>query len=520
MSVNWRQSVALVGTVLKYLAVTLVIPLFVGVIYGDDVGVFLVTILATVALGVGLERFADDSELGIEEALLFVTLAWVGVSIGGTIPYLLAGMGTESTVGLALESPSALVTSLVNALFESTSGFTTTGATVLDKISFDRHSHALLMYRQLTQWLGGMGIIVLMVAILPELAVSGAQLIDAEAPGPELQKLTPKITETARILWLVYAGLTALYIGLLYTLHLLGAGPNMDLYNAIAHGFTTLPTGGFSPQADSIAHFSPAVQWLVIPFIIVAGTNFALFYFVLRGQYVDVFKNREFQAYIGAIGGLSVLLWGFLYSGGAPALELGGVTEGIVGNSLRQALFQTVTLLNSTGYATSDFAQWSELTQLLLLSVMFIGGSAGSTGGGIKIIRWLIMLKAAKRQLSKTVYPDIVEPVTLGGRVIDEDIVIGIFAFTFFYLLIFATSAIVIEIDANRIGLHLTTIEALSASIATIGNIGPGFGLLGPFGSYLAFPSTSKLLMIVLMWLGRLEVIPVLVLFTRSFWEW
>jgi len=520
VSVNWKQSVALVGTVLKYLAVAMTIPLFVAVVYGDDMLVFLVSIAATGVLGLALEQLGDGSEIGLEEGILFVTLAWVGVSVGGTIPYLLAGAGTPSTVGLTLESPAALSVSFVNALFESTSGFTTTGATVLGEISFERHSHALLMYRQLTQWLGGMGIIVLMVAILPELAVNGAQLIDAEAPGPELQKLTPKITETARILWLVYAALTLICICLLYALHLLGVAPAMNLYNAIAHGFTTLPTGGFSPQADSIAAFSPAVQWLVIPFIVVAGTNFALFYFVVRGRYVDVFKNREFQGYVGAIVGVALLLWGLLFTGGAPALELGGVTRGVAENSLRQALFQTVTLLNSTGYATSDFAQWSEWTQVLLLGVMFIGGSAGSTGGGIKVIRWLVLFKAARRQLSATVYPDIVEPVELGGRIIDEDVVRGVFSFTFLYLVIFAVSAVAIALDASRAGLTLTTIEALSASIATIGNIGPGFGLLGPFGSYLAFPATSKLLMVLLMWLGRLEVIPVLVLFTRSFWEW
>ncbi len=215
VSVNWRQSVALVGTVLKYLAAAMALPLIVAVIYGDDVVVFAVSIVATAAIGLALERLEDDSDLRLEEAFLFVTLAWVGVSVGGTIPYLLAGYGTPSTVGLSLGSPGALVVSFVNALFESTSGFTTTGSTLLAEISFERHSHALLMYRQLTQWLGGMGIIVLMVAILSEFAVSGAELIDAEAPGPELNKLTPKIAETARILWSIYAGITLLFIGLL-----------------------------------------------------------------------------------------------------------------------------------------------------------------------------------------------------------------------------------------------------------------------------------------------------------------
>ncbi|CAP15618.1 TrkH family potassium uptake protein [Halobacterium salinarum] len=518
--VNWRQSVALVGTVLKYLAVPLVIPLTVAVIYGDDIAVFAVSIVATVAIGLTLERLEDGSDLRLKEAFLFVTLAWVGVSIGGAIPYLLAGYGTPSTVGLSLESPSAVVVSFVNALFESTSGFTTTGSTLLGEISFERHSHALLMYRQLTQWLGGMGIVVLMVGILSELAVSGAELIDAEAPGPELNKLTPKIAETARILWSIYAGITLLYIGLLYALHLAGLAPEMNLYSAIAHGFTTLPTGGFSPQAASIAAFSPAVQWLVIPFIVVAGTNFALFYFLLQGEYIEVFRNREFQAYVGVIAGIAVLLWGLLFTGTAPALEYGGVTAGIVENSLRQALFQTVTILNSTGYATSDFAQWQSWGQLLLLAVAFIGGSAGSTGGGIKIIRWLVLFKAARRQLTATVYPDAVEPVRLGDTVVDEDVVRAVSSFVFFYLFIFAVSAVVIALDAHRIGIELTAIEALSASIATLGNLGPGLGQLGPFGSFLFFPETSKLLMVVLMWLGRLEVVPVLVIFTRSFWEW
>ena len=345
-------------------------------------------------------------------------------------------------------------------------------------------------------------------------------MINSEAPGPELEKLTPRIAETARILWMVYAGFTLLCMVLLYALHLAGVAPNMNLYNAIAHGFSTLPTGGFSPQAESIAAFSPAVQWVVIPFIVVAGTNFALFYFVLRGEFLDVFQDREFQGYIGAIVGIALLLWMLLYTGAAPDLQLGGVTEGAAEKSLRQGLFQTVTLLNSTGFATSDFAQWSEWSQVVLLGVMFIGGSAVSTGGGIKVVRWLVILKAIRRQLSATVYPDVVEPVRLGGQVVDEEVVRGIFAFTLSFLFLFAASVVFFALDAGRVGMDLTTLEAVSASIATIGNIGPGFGMLGPFGSYLEFPVTSKLHMIVLMWLGRLEVVPVLVMFTRSFWEW
>jgi len=523
--VNWRQSVALTGTVIKYLAAAMVLPLGVSLVYGEDTIVFLASMIIAAGVGLALERADSEEDLGPREAILFVSIAWGAVAVVGAIPYLIAGFGTQSTVGLSTGSPQAVVSSVSNALFESMSGFTTTGSTVLGEISFDRHSHALLIWRQLSQWLGGMGIIVLMVAILPEIAVNGAQLIESEAPGPELQKLTPRIVETARLLWIFYIAFTVLYVCLLYALSLTGPllgvdlAPEMDLYNAVAHGFTTLPTGGFSPQADSIAAFSPAIQWVVIPFMIIAGTNFALFYFFLQREYVSFFRDREFQVYIGSILGLIVILWGLLFTGSAPTLELGGQTQGVLENSLRQAAFQIGSLMNSTGYATSDFAEWETPAQMVLLFTMFIGGSAGSTGGGVKVIRWIIILKAGRRTLFTTVHPDAVKPIRLGGQVVSEDAVKAIFGFTFLYLFIIAVASVLIALDASRVGLVLTPLEATSASLATIGNIGPGFGLLGPFGSFLEFPWTSKLLMTFLMWLGRLEVIPVLVLFTGAFWK-
>jgi trk system potassium uptake protein TrkH len=506
--INWRQSIAFTGTVIKYLAVAMLVPLAVSLVYGEDTVVFLLSLGITVVVGVGLERLDDDPELGAREALLLVALAWGAVAVIGATPYLIAGYGTEST----LRYP-------INALFESMSGFTTTGATVLGEISTDRHSHALLLWRQLTQWLGGMGIIVLMVAILPEAAVNGAQLIESEAPGPELQKLTPKIAETARLLWLFYLGFTVLYVCILLALHYAGLAPNMGVYNAVAHGFTTLPTGGFSPEADSIAAFSPAVQWVVIPFMLVAGTNFGLFYLLVQGDYAEFLRDRELQAYLGANAGMAVILWGLLFTGSAPPLELGGVTEGAVENSLRQATFQIAALLNSTGYATSDFTQWGTTAQGLLLFAMFIGGSAGSTGGGIKVVRWLVVIKGIKRQLFTTAHPNAVKPVRLGGYVVGEDVIRAIYGFTMLYLLTFGVSTVLVLLDAGRVGLEMTTLEAIGASIATIGNIGPGFGFLGPFGSYLDFPATSKLLLIFLMWIGRLEIIPVFVIFTGAFWN-
>jgi trk system potassium uptake protein TrkH len=356
-----------------------------------------------------------------------------------------------------------------------------------------------------------------MIAILPEVAVNGAQLMDSEAPGPELQKLTPKIAETARALWLIYFGFTIVYIGLLYALHLLGMAPNMDLYNAIAHGFTTLPTGGFSPQADSIAYFSAAVQWVVIPFMVIAGVNFALFWHVLKGEAEVLFDNPEFRAYAGALAAFTAGVAVLLFGGAAPALgDLGGVTGGFTENTVRQAAFQIGSLLNSTGYATSDFAEWDTHAQILLLFAMFVGGSAGSTGGGVKVVRWLVVLKAVRRELVTSARPDVVQPVRLGGEVVDEDAIRGILVFTMLYVLLFGLASVFLSLDTARIGIQLTTLEAVSASLATLGNIGPGFGRLGPFGSYLFFSDPSKLLLIFLMWIGRLEIVPVLAVFVSS----
>ena len=513
VALNWKASVGLLGVGIKYLAVTMLVPLVVALVYGEDVWVFLASMALVAGIGFAVERVDPDPDLGPREALLFVSLAWLAAAAIGTVPYLLAGFGTESTIGLQVGSFGAFTESVINALFESMSGFTTTGATVLGEISTDRHSHAVLMWRQLTQWLGGMGIIVLMIAILPEVAVNGAQLMESEAPGPELQKLTPKIAETARALWLIYFGFTVVYIAILYGLHLAGMAPNMNLFNAVAHGFTTLPTGGFSPKADSIAAFSAVVQWVVIPFMVIAGVNFALFWHVLRGEAEVMLENAEFRAYAGALAVVTAVLAVLLFRGAAPPIELGGVTQGVTENSLRQAAFQIGSLLNSTGFATADFAQWDTHAQVLLLFTMFIGGSAGSTGGGVKIVRWLVVGKAIRRELFTSAHPDVVQPVRLGGNVVDESAIRGIMAFTLLYTVLFALSAVFIALDTARVGIQLSALESISASLATIGNIGPGFGRLGPFGSYRFFPDTSKLLMIFLMWIGRLEIVPVLAVF-------
>ncbi|MFB6191738.1 MAG: TrkH family potassium uptake protein [Haloarculaceae archaeon] len=515
--VDWRASLGPVGTVCKGLSLALLLPAAVAVVYGDDLIVFLATAALAAGLGVALERLEPEPDLGDREGFLMVASTWLVVALIGAVPYLLAGMGSPST----LAHP-------VNALFESMSGFTTTGATVMGEISFRRHSHALLLWRQLTQWLGGMGIVVLAVAILPELSVGGAQLMDAEAPGPGIEKLTPRIAETARVLWMVYAAITALEILLLYGLHLAGLAPNMDAYNAVAHGLTTMPTGGFSPEARSIEAFSGAVQWLIVPFMIAAGTNFAMFWWLLRGRTDEVLDDTEFNAYLGLLGTLAAVVAGVLFLGPgiAPGADVGaeflsGYLE-IPGDpeaAARHAVFQVVSIVTTTGYASMDFNAWSAPLQYLLLFGMFVGGSAGSTGGAVKIVRWVVVIKSVRRELFTTVHPDAVSTVRLAGEPIDERAIRGIHAFTLLYLVCFAVGVVLVMLDATRVGTDLSTLEGMAAVAATLGNVGPGFGALGPMNSYLGFSPVSKLLMVFLMWVGRLEILPVFVLLTRSYWR-
>ncbi|WP_323674896.1 TrkH family potassium uptake protein [Halorubellus sp. PRR65] len=540
MKVDWRASVSLVGRVTKYLAVALLVPIVTGLIYDPrSVVPFLVTAVVAVGVGTVLERLDDDPDIGAREGFLMVAATWFAVSLVGAIPYLLEHLTVQG--GSLAYATETTLQHPENALFETMSGFTTTGATVMGDISFESHTRALMMWRQLTQWLGGMGIVVLAVAILPELSVGGAQLMDAEAPGPGIEKLTPRIAETARALWVAYAGITVLEMTLLYGLHVAGMAPGMTAYNAIAHGFTTMSTGGFSPEARSIEAFSAAVQWLIIPFMIAAGTNFALFWHATKGNFDKLLQDTEFRAYAGVIGILAAAAAAFVYLDpglAGPATDAtaphyadtGVAAEPIahtfpifedVEGALRQATFQVVSFVTTTGYATMDFNAWSGPAKYLLVFAMFVGGSAGSTGGGIKIVRWLVILKSLRRELFTTVHPDAVRPVRLAGKALDERAIRGIYAFTLLYFAIFFVSVGVLVADAAVMAqpAPLSVIEAMTAVAATLGNIGPGLELIGPMGSYIDFTIEAKVFMVVLMWIGRLEIFPVLVLLTRGYWS-
>ncbi|RBI58518.1 TrkH family potassium uptake protein [halophilic archaeon] len=493
--VNWRISCRLVGTTLKWLWVPLILPLGIALYDGTALIPFILPMLGTVGLGVGLEQLTEERELWAREAFLMVSLTWLSIAIVGAIPFILAGEGV-------LVQP-------VNALFESMSGVTTTGATVI--VDFNHHSRAILMWRAVLQWLGGLGILVLATAVLSQLSVGGAQLMETETQTRDVNKLTPRISETAALLWKIYIGLTGLQVAVLYGLHLIGYAPEMTLYDAVAHAFTTISTSGFSPRAESLAAFSPTVQWAIIPFMAVGATSFVLLYFVSQGNFERLRNSDEFRFYIGILGFFTFGVGSVLAVDGTPYTNLEEIA--------RHALFQVVSIVTTTGYASADFNLWSSGAKHLLFICMFIGGMAGSTTCSIKTLRWLVVIKAFRRDLFTASHPSVIQPVRLSGNVVDEETIRDTYAYTLVSLVFFIVATIFVVVDASRARFPVTEFEAMSAAAATFFNIGPAFGVAGPLESYAPFPRSTKLAMTFLMWIGRIEIIPVLVLLTPSYWR-
>ncbi len=389
------------------------------------------------------------------------------------------------------------------------SGFTATGATLLTDI--EAVDSSLLMWRQFTQWLGGMGIIVLAVAILPRLRIGGRQLLQSELAGPdEVERLSATIRETARRLWVLYVALTLTAIAVFTLYGWTGADSAMNLYQATAHAFSTLAIGGFSTQNESVAAFAAVTQWTIVVFLVLAGINFLRLYLVLvRGQLRAVTRDDEFRLYLTFLAAGSVLLLLELVGG-----DLYGGEEAV-----RNAVFQAVSIMTTAGFATADYTDWSALAELSLLLLMFLGASAGSTGGSIKVIRHLLMFRIIRRELEQTVHREIVVPVRLNRSVVDDRALRGIVAFIVLYVGLFAVGALGLVVDARRAAIDVQSFEALGAAAACLGNVGPGFGFAGPFGSYAPFSDLSTGVLIGLMWLGRLEIIPVAVLLTRGYWR-
>jgi trk/ktr system potassium uptake protein len=486
----------LVGTLGKYLGLAAIFPIPFALGYGEPFLPFIVAGAVTSGLGLALERLTADAagSVGIREGFLVVALTWLLAAAFAAIPYLFEG-------GEQLSSP-------LDAYFEGMSGFTTTGASVVT--DYDAINRSLGMWRQFTQWLGGMGIIVLAVAVLPRLRVGGRQLMESELPGPEIAALGERIRSTARKLWFLYLGLTAIQVVMLSSLWVVGIDDLMTPYQSLANAFSTMPTGGFSTEPDSAASFSAEAQWILALFMAIAGANFVLIYRAVLRRRIRLFaRDEEFRVYVaivlGASAAIAAMLWGY------------GIAESEA--AVRAGAFQAVSIMTTTGLATSDFALWPPLLLLSLFALMFVGGSAGSTGGSIKVVRHLLLGKVLRREVDQTLSPEVVMPIRLNGTPVDERTVRAVASFILLYVGFWAVGASIIAIDSAISDVAVGTLDSLGASATTLGNIGPGFGIAGPYGSFAEYGEVSKLTMIGLMWVGRLEIIPVVVLLTRHYWR-
>lgn len=478
---NIRIVGRVLGFIVLFVGLFMAVPaLFAWHYGGDDLAAILLSAGLTVAAGAALVLvFRPKGELRVRDSFAVVAIGWLLASAFGALPFYLSGY----------------MPSFTDAFFESMSGFTTTGATILVRI--EDLPHGLLFWRSLTHWLGGMGIIILSLAILPMIGVGGAQLYKVEITGPMPDKIAPRVRQTAKTLWGVYALLSGLQAVLL-----LAGG--LNLHEALCQTFGTMATGGFSTRTASIAGFNSLfVEAVVIVFMLLAGTNFALHYHSLRGRLSDYWKSEEFRFYLGIVAVFAALL--------AVDNLLAGTYK--AGESVRHSVFQAVSITTTTGFTTADFGGWSSSAQLILLFLMFVGGCAGSTGGSVKILRVMIILKQGLVELRKLLHPRAVIPVRVDGRTVPPGVVINILGFMFLYIGLLIVSTLAMAM----MGLDLVT--AFSSVAASIGNIGPGLGGVGPAEHYQHIPLAGKWLLSFCMLAGRLEIYTVLVLFTRDFWK-
>ena len=495
VGVDIRAATHVVAALIKYLGLAPLLPAAFAVGYSQPVWPFVSTTAAWTGGAWLVERATSNSrEIGAREGFLIVALTWLLAAGVAATPYLLSG---ESQ----LAHP-------VDAYFEAMSGFTTTGATIVTDIeALDR---SLAMWRQFTQWLGGMGIIVLAIAVLPKLRVGGRQLLESELPGPEVEPLAARVRDTARRLWLLYIALTLVEFAVLTSLWLTGIDERMSPFDALAHAFTTMPTGGFSTHGRGIEDFAAATQWVIVTFMILAGANFALMYRTFkRRDLLALPRDDEFRLYLLVLTFASAMV--------AFELAADGLFEGE--SAVRHAVFNVVSIMTTTGYASTDFNEWPLLLTIILVGLMFIGGSAGSTSGSVKVVRHLLLGKILRREIDQTVHPELVAVVRLSGRSINERTLRAVATFILIYIGIFALGALLLFVDAARANLPLDAIDGIAIAATTIGNVGPAFGVAGPMGSFEPLSDASKSLLIVLMWVGRLEIVPVVVLLTRNYWR-
>ncbi|HQQ12517.1 MAG TPA: potassium transporter TrkG [Bacteroidales bacterium] len=448
--------------------------------HGLESAAMLVATFTTLLSGliIFLFNFRTNNNLGKREGYIIVSLTWIITSFFGALPFYIGGH----------------IPSFTDAFFETMSGLTTTGSSILTDI--EAMPRDLLFWRSLTHWLGGMGIIVLSVAILPILGIGGMQLFMAEMPGVTYDKLHPRITSTAKRLWGIYVLLTLLCFLFLW------AG-EMDWFDAVNHAFATLATGGFSTRNLSMAAFGAYSQYVVIVFMIFAGTNFTLHYFALHGRLRQVFRDEEFRGFLLLIAISTFIITVGLVVFGKDTLE----------ENFRNALFTVSSILTTTGFVTANYLSWPVFLYMIILLLMFVGGMAGSTGGGMKVIRQMLLLKNSWMELRRSIHPNAVLPVKFNNKSVPQEIIYKVMGFFLMYILIFTAGVL----SLSALGLNFET--SIGASIASLGNIGPGIGLVGPVDNYAAMPDAAKWILSALMMLGRLELFTVLLLFSKHFWR-
>ncbi|WP_293978031.1 TrkH family potassium uptake protein [uncultured Clostridium sp.] len=478
---NFRAVLSILGDVVKYMIALLFVPLLIALYYGEgDAKAFLLAIIIGAPIAYILSSVkAEKKAIYAKEGFLIVGFAWIIISAIGALPFVLSGA----------------IPNFIDAFFETVSGFTTTGATILTAI--EGLPKGILFWRSFTHWIGGMGFLIFMLALVPSLGSNSIHLLKAESPGPSPGKIVPKIKETAKILYLIYFAFTVIE-GIL----LMFAG--MNLYDAVIHAMGTAGTGGFSNMNASIAAFnSPAIEWIITIFMLIFGINFALYFQVLKGNIKGFFKNEELRYY------LLIILAAFIFI----TFNILSLNGGDVMLSIRQSAFQVSSIVTSTGFATVDFNFWPTLSKLIIVMLMFVGAMAGSTGGGIKTVRIVIMLKAIKREINKIIHPKRVNSVKIDGKTVDEDIIQGVFLFIGAYIIISLIAIFIISFD------NFDVVTTVTSVITTMSNIGPGLEVVGPAGNFAAFSPLSKIVLSFCMLVGRLEIYPMLIMFSPSIWR-
>lgn len=471
----------IIGHVMKYEIILLLIPFFVALFYGQgDANAFLYTVLLMIPIALILIKIkGKKNEIYAKEGFLTVGLAWIVISFFGALPFVFSGA----------------IPSLVDAFFETSSGFTTTGASILTEIQ--SLPKGILFWRSFTHWVGGMGFLIFILALMPTFSGNTIHLLKAESPGPTPGKIVPKIKQTAKILYAIYFVLT-----LIETIFLKGAG--LSWYDSIIHALGTAGTGGFSNMNASVAAFNnPAVEWIITIFMLLFGVNFVLYFQLIRGNVKAFFKSEELKWYLIAVFASIIII----------AVNIIPFNHGDVTKSIRDSAFQVSSIVTTTGYATVNFNLWPTLSKVILIMLMFMGAMAGSTGGGIKTIRIVIIFKAIRREIDKILHPRRVKSVKIDGNVVEEETISGVFLFIFAYIIISLIAIFIVSFDNFDITTTVTSV------IATLSNIGPGLEIVGPAGNFSVFSDLSKLVLSFCMLAGRLEIYPMLILFSPSLWK-